>query len=442
MGWSGSSGNIVVYSGTGASCTVTGLTEGDDYYFTIFNDYGSQDWSDGAQSSPTNDVAEVQGTSSFAASTSNVQSVLTWSNPSGQGTYWDKVLVLAKSGGAVDATPSGAGSGYTANAAFGSGDEVGTANYVVYSGTGTSETVTSLTNGTSYHFKTFVYNGSDWTPVGQTETGSCTPSSISEPSSGDLVITELCGDGISGTASDDGYIEIFNNTSNTINLDNMTARYYNLNPGGATETFSLTGTLAAGAHIVITQNAGNFLTTYGISADFSGIGDFYFNGGDDGIDIYHSTNGIIDQFNAVGLGSSPWTWDDDYVYERTNTGSGAIYSNWHQYQAGSGTPRALLSVTWDGSTNNDWGSSSNWDKFEPGAFQDATIPYTSITNFPTISGAASCYNLNINSTSSGDASLIGQSDLTVMEQLLLKGTFRDLLVVNLDGTSFLHLLRT
>ena len=43
------------------------------------------------------------------------------------------VLVLAKAGSAVDADPS-ASTTYTANAAFGSGDQIGTGNYVVYNG--------------------------------------------------------------------------------------------------------------------------------------------------------------------------------------------------------------------------------------------------------------------------------------------------------------------
>ncbi len=230
----------------------------------------------------------------------------------------------------------------------------------------------------------------------------------SEPSSGDLIITELCGDGISGTASDDGYIEVFNNTTSVVSLDNITARYYNSNPGGVTESFELNGSINPGESVVLTQNGSNFLSTYGIAADFSGIGDFYFNGGDDGVDIYHNTNGVIDEFNSAGS----WNWNDDYVYERISNGSGAVESNWYQYQTGVGTPKALLEITWDGSTDNDWGSSSNWDKFEPGDFQNSIIP-VGLINYPTISGASSCYDLTIKSNATGDASILGQANLTV-----------------------------
>jgi len=72
---------------------------------------------------------------------------------------------LAKSDSAVDVTPTGDGSSYTANSVFGSGTEVGvgTGNYVVYKGTGTSEEVTNLTNGITYYFRAFVRYDSDWT---------------------------------------------------------------------------------------------------------------------------------------------------------------------------------------------------------------------------------------------------------------------------------------
>jgi len=69
----------------------------------------------------------------------------------------DNVLVLINSGSAVDSDPSDATS-YTANAAFSSGTEIGTGNYVVYDGTGTSVTVTGLSSSTTYHVAVYEYN--------------------------------------------------------------------------------------------------------------------------------------------------------------------------------------------------------------------------------------------------------------------------------------------
>ncbi len=69
----------------------------------------------------------------------------------------DNVLVVARAGGAVNADPV-SGTTYTANAAFGSGDQIGTGNFVVYNGAGTSVNLTALTAGTTYHFAIYEYN--------------------------------------------------------------------------------------------------------------------------------------------------------------------------------------------------------------------------------------------------------------------------------------------
>ncbi len=68
-------------------------------------------------------------------------------------------IVLARSGSAVNSDPVD-GTTYTANAAFLSGTQIGTGNYVVYSGSGTSVTVTGLTASTPYHFAVYEFNGS------------------------------------------------------------------------------------------------------------------------------------------------------------------------------------------------------------------------------------------------------------------------------------------
>ena len=52
------------------------------------------------------------------------------------------------------------GQAYTANAAFGSGSQVGTGNYVVYSGAGNSVTITGLSTATNYEFDLYSFNTS------------------------------------------------------------------------------------------------------------------------------------------------------------------------------------------------------------------------------------------------------------------------------------------
>ena len=102
--------------------------------------------------------------------TSNSMTV-SWTRGNG-----NNVIVLAREGGAVNADPSD-GSSYTANAAFGSGSQIGTGNYVVYNGTGTSVNVTGLSASTTYHFAAYEYNTSGYCYLVPALTGNATTGS-------------------------------------------------------------------------------------------------------------------------------------------------------------------------------------------------------------------------------------------------------------------------
>ncbi len=93
----------------------------------------------------------TQATSFASSAIAQTQATVSWTRGNG-----DAVLVLAKQAGAVDSDPVD-GSVYTANAAFGSGNQIGMGNYVVYNGTGTSVTVTNLSYGTKYYFAIYEY---------------------------------------------------------------------------------------------------------------------------------------------------------------------------------------------------------------------------------------------------------------------------------------------
>ncbi len=87
-------------------------------------------------------------------STSSTSTTLGWTNGSGANT-----IVVAKSGSAVNSDPV-SGTTYTANATFASGTQIGTGNYVVYSGTGTSVAITGLSAATTYHFAVYTFDSS------------------------------------------------------------------------------------------------------------------------------------------------------------------------------------------------------------------------------------------------------------------------------------------
>ena len=70
------------------------------------------------------------------------------------------VIVLMRQGSAVTTDPAdGTYTDYSANTVFGSGTQIGSGNYVVYKGTGTSVAVTGLTAGTTYYVAVYEYKG-------------------------------------------------------------------------------------------------------------------------------------------------------------------------------------------------------------------------------------------------------------------------------------------
>lgn len=113
-------------------------------------------------------VQAFAGPTSVAATCSNATATVTWANP----TCFDQIMVVAKAGAFTSALPSGDGSAYTPNLAFGSGTDFD-GGEVVYKGTGTaSGTITSLANGTNYNFKTYARKGTVWVAGG---TDNCSP---------------------------------------------------------------------------------------------------------------------------------------------------------------------------------------------------------------------------------------------------------------------------
>ncbi len=108
-----------------------------------------------AKLSPPIATQPTIASTNISSSVSNCDDInLNWT--SGNGAYR---LVIAKAGSAVSAFPVD-GSSYTSDANFGSGSYLGSGNYLVYSGSGNSCTVTGLTAGTRYYFAVIEFNGS------------------------------------------------------------------------------------------------------------------------------------------------------------------------------------------------------------------------------------------------------------------------------------------
>lgn len=112
----------------------------------------------GSESAAFEIINGAKNVSSVAATSGVNTSVLTWTNPSG---CYEEIMIVAKTSSSISGTPSGDGTTYSANLAFGSGTAFD-GGFVVYKGTASSQTVTGLTNGTTYYFKFYTRKGSNW----------------------------------------------------------------------------------------------------------------------------------------------------------------------------------------------------------------------------------------------------------------------------------------
>lgn len=121
--------------------------------FTTFGDFGLIPGIIIPATEPT-----TQATSASVTATTGTTATLTWT--SGNGT---NSIVVIKQGSSVTANPVDGTSYADGSAVYASGTNLGSGNYVVYSGTGNSVTVTGLTIGTTYYFAVYSFNGSNGT---------------------------------------------------------------------------------------------------------------------------------------------------------------------------------------------------------------------------------------------------------------------------------------
>jgi hypothetical protein len=159
----GTSGWYCIYSGTGSSVAISGLSAVQTYRVMVceYNGLPAQERYNvnTAKNNPNNRI-----TGDYIAPTTQASNVLfntvtgssfttTWTRGNG-----DNCAVFVKQTTTGNAAPV-ANSSYTANSTFGIGTQAGTGWYCVYNGTGTSVTVTGLTSSTTYRVMVCEYNG-------------------------------------------------------------------------------------------------------------------------------------------------------------------------------------------------------------------------------------------------------------------------------------------
>jgi hypothetical protein len=146
-------GQAITYDTLGNIYTTGFFNDTANFGTTVLQGYPLADFFVAKMAPPlsTQPSTNASGVTASLANCNNIQLNFT----AGNGT---RRLVIAKASSAVNVLPVD-GNYYTASSAFGSGTDLGSGNFVVYDGTGTSVTITGVTSGTTYHFGVFEYNG-------------------------------------------------------------------------------------------------------------------------------------------------------------------------------------------------------------------------------------------------------------------------------------------
>jgi len=160
---------FVVYNGTaGNNILVSNLQPGTTYHFKIF-EYNENSVNTFYLTGPDNNADPVFETtqSTLSPPTTNSNSAffnsktstsfnLNWTNGDGSNR-----LLIIRENEPVNVEPQDLTSYFSSSSGFGNAFyEIGTGNYVVYSGGGNSVNVTNLNPGTNYYFELFEFNGS------------------------------------------------------------------------------------------------------------------------------------------------------------------------------------------------------------------------------------------------------------------------------------------
>lgn len=152
--------NFVVYTGDAGPVTVNNLSPNTDYYVSIYEYHTADDcyYLTSPLTGNTTTLCDDPSTQPSSVSFSSVTSTgftVDWTGGNGSNS-----IVLIKEAGAVDADPVD-GTTYTADTDFsGSPEQIGTGNYVVYTGSANSVAVTGLTPNVTYHVAVYEFNNS------------------------------------------------------------------------------------------------------------------------------------------------------------------------------------------------------------------------------------------------------------------------------------------
>jgi trimeric autotransporter adhesin len=146
-------GNTVIYNGPAASFTYSPLSQNTTYHLALY-EYNSADncyLSPALTGNFTTLCTNPVNVSALSGTAGNQQAIVSWTLPASA--CFDEIIVVAS-----NAPIANNGDTYTgpANTAYTGGEQI------VYRGTGTTVTITGLTNGSTYYLKAFTRKGANY----------------------------------------------------------------------------------------------------------------------------------------------------------------------------------------------------------------------------------------------------------------------------------------
>lgn len=242
------------WAGTNTSKPITNITENTTNKTVTFTFMGGS-----SCTTPT-----IQANNFSISNLLSTSLTINWTRGNG-----NNVIVIAKAGNAVDSDPV-SGTTYTANSIFGSGNQIGTGNYVVYNGNGTNVSITGLTQGLTYYFSLYEYattatcylipglNGNATPPCG---TISSFP--YSENFTSSLIPSCYTQQNIGTGLTDMWAVSATNVAGGTAN--EIRALYQNINPGTSRLILNPINTIGISS---LNLNFKHFFDDYGIGCNY------------------------------------------------------------------------------------------------------------------------------------------------------------------------------
>ncbi|MBS1744053.1 MAG: fibronectin type III domain-containing protein [Bacteroidetes bacterium] len=150
-------GNFTVYASSGSSTTITNLVPGTTYFFAFYEYNGSGQPQylvpSYTSSVTTRSIPTIPSSGIVLTKRDGKELTLSWTNGNGQ-----RRIIIAKKASDITSVPAN-GTDYTANAVFGSGQQLNAGEFVVYDDNFNSTTVSGLDPASTYFFRIFEYDG-------------------------------------------------------------------------------------------------------------------------------------------------------------------------------------------------------------------------------------------------------------------------------------------